>query len=339
MKKRIGYILFLALITPVCFEIALRILGYTPFIQEQYYIVSKPDMCLKSSADLGFTLGEGVYEVSMNGAPAYTATHRNGRRITKNHVAHDSLRDVFIMGCSFTYGMGVVDSVSFPHQIQRRFPQLDVHNFGVPGFGTVQSYLQLKKEIENGNIPDLVLVNFCDFHHERNSLTPIFRKSLVLGYERSNTEAERQLAKSKFPYIKNGKLASVDYTDLYTNWIGRETFAAVQYFQSISDKRAKAKLDLEANSETIFRKMHALCDEHHIHFAVTGLTQTSATYAFLERLVESSGIHTIDIALDLAINDYNQLPYDSHPNEKAHDFFAKKISEKIALWIAFLEAN
>ena len=333
MSKRFRYYLFLTLITPICFEIALRILGYGPYRQTEYSISSEPRMCMQASSDLGFSLGEGEYVVSVNGAPEYTATHVHGKRITRDGSLKFSMSKVFIMGCSFTYGMGVPDSTSFPYQLQKHFGVLaDIQNFGVPGFGNVQSYLQLKHEVENGNKPQLVVVNFCDFHHERNSLTPRYRNSLVLGYQRSNKEVAKELAKSNFPFIENGRLKSVAFKDLYSNWPGRETFAAVHYFQSNNDKRLSEKINLEKNSLALFVKMKAFCDQHYIELIVTGLTKNRTTLKFLSKL-ESSGIRTADISLDLGNTKYNQLPYDSHPNEKAHAYFAQALSPIIGEWI------
>ncbi|NVK64962.1 MAG: hypothetical protein HWE22_10265 [Flavobacteriales bacterium] len=332
MKKRIRYILFLVIITPICLELALRILGYGAYHQTEYSIVSKPNMCLEASADLGFSLGEGVYSVSMNGAPAYTATHIDGQRITGNSAKADSLPDVFVMGCSFTYGMGVDDSLSFPYQLQQAFSNVDIRNFGVPGFGSVQSYLQLKEEIATGNIPEMVVVNFCDFHHERNSLTPRYRNSLVLGYQRSNEAASKALKKSGFPYIENDTIKTVDYDKLYSNWPGRETFATVHYFQSMSDKSKESNINLVENSLSIFQKIKALCEKHEVHLIVTGLTKNKDTQQFLRQL-RSEGFQTVDISLNLENKKYNQLPYDTHPNGRAHTYFAKKLTPVLAEWI------
>ena len=334
MSKRVRYYLFLVLITPICFEIALRILGYTPYIQAEYTISSEPQMCLRSSDELGFSLAEGTYEVSVNGAPSYTATHIDGRRITRNFRPKISGAKVFLMGCSFTYGMGVSDSLSFPYRLQSSFPILTrIENYGVPGFGNVQSYLQLKDEINDGNTPELVIVNFCDFHHERNSLTPSYRNSLVLGYQRSNKEVSKQLAKSTFPFMEKGRLTEVTFDEMYSNWPGRETFATVHYFQSNNDRRLSESINLEKNSLALFLKFKSLCDEHDIKLIVTGLTKNKVTRKFLKSL-ENKGIQTVDISLNLKDKQYNQLPYDSHPNEKAHAHFAQALETVIGNWIS-----
>jgi len=334
MNKRFRYYLFLVLITPICLEIALRILGYGPYKQSEYSISSEPKMCLQASDELGFSLGEGTFKVSVNGAPEYTATHVDGRRITRSNEPKITLSNVFIMGCSFTYGMGVPDSISFPFQLQNRFGvRANIQNYGVPGFGNVQSFLQLKREVKNGNVPQLVVVNFCDFHHERNSLTPKYRNSLVLGYQRSNKEVSKQLAKSTFPYIENGKIKKVAFDEMYHNWPGRETFATIHYFQSNNDKRLSKNINLEKNSLSLFLKMQAFCEQHKIKLIVTGLTKNYATRKFLKQL-QSKGIETLNISLDLSKKKYNQLPYDSHPNATAHTHFAQSLIPVINKWIS-----
>jgi hypothetical protein len=135
--------------------------------------------------------------------------------------------------------------------------------------------------------------------------------------------------------MENGKLKTVAFASMYSNWPGRETFAAVHYFQSNNDKRLSEKIDLEKNSLVLFSKMKAFCDEHKIKLIVTGLTKNKATREFLESL-KRKGIRTVDISLDLRKKKYNQLPYDSHPNEKAHAYFAQALNPIIGEWLSSL---
>lgn len=324
MKKRLKYLGFLFLITPICFELALRFLGFSAYEQFPYTIESSPRFCIEKSAKLGFSLGEGTFEVTINKGLIYKATHQDGKRITRSHSLKYSLDQVFLMGCSYTYGMGVNDSASFPFLVQSRLTKQNIQNFGVPGYGTVQSYLQLKNEIASGTIPKVVIVNFCDFHHERNSLTPRYRLSLEMGFQRSNPAVRKQISTSKFPYIEIKTIKYAPYSDIYTVWAGRETFASINYFQTRNDDRATANIDLEKNSLLIFGKLKELCNKNGIHLIVTGLTQTKQTNQFLT-LLRKMGIDTRDISIDLNAKKYNSLPFDSHPNALAHAHFAEKI--------------
>ena len=329
MKKRLKYAGFLVLITPICFELALRLMGHSAYKQFDYTIESTPKFCIEKSANLGFSLGEGSFEVTINKGLVYRATHKNGERITRQDTVSDSLDRIFLMGCSYTYGMGVDDSLSFPFMVQSRLKNLNIQNLGVPGFGTVQSYLQLKKQIASGTIPAVVMVNFCDFHHDRNSLTPHYRMSLEMGFQRSNPAVRSKMAQSKFPYVENRTIKYVTYADLYSVWPGRETFATINFFQIRQDERATAKIDAEKNSLFIFGELQKLCKKHDIHLIVNGLTQTKKTTHFLS-LLRKMGIETHDISIDLNSKKYNSLPYDSHPNALAHAHFAEKISSILA---------
>lgn len=329
MKKRLKYAGFLLLISPLCLELALRVMGHSAYRQVDYIIESSPKFCIEKSAELGFSLGEGTFEVTINKGLVYSATHKKGQRITRLHEVSDSLDQVFLMGCSYTYGMGVDDSSSFPYLVQSRLTNVNIKNLGVPGFGTVQSYLQLKKEIASGTIPAVVMVNFCDFHHERNSLIPRYRMSLEMGFQRSNPEVRSKMIQSKFPYVENGKIKYVPYSELYSVWTGRETFAAINYFQIRKDERTTAKIDAEKNSLFIFGELQQLCKKHGIRLIVNGLTQTEGTTHFLS-LLQKMGIETQDISIDLNSKKYNSLPFDSHPNALAHAHFAQKISSILA---------
>lgn len=324
MKKRLKYYGFILLITPICFELALRILGYSPYKHLPYTIDSRPGFCIVKSSTLGFSLGEGSFDVHINKGLVYSCTHRDGKRITQNNPQNDSLDRVFIMGCSYTYGMGVSDSSSFPYLVQNHFSTKNIENFGVPGYGTVQSYFQLKSEIESGTIPSVVVVNFCDFHHERNSLTPRYRMSLEMGYQRSNPSVPKELLTSKFPYVEGKTFKLEPYHKLYSIWSGRETFATINYFQTMKDERLSSAMDLEKNSQFVFSKIHELCKKHKIQLVVTGLTRSKETKSFLNSL-SKMGIQTRDISIDLSLMKYNKLPYDSHPSELAHAHYAKKV--------------
>ena len=78
---------------------------------------------------------------------------------------------VLIVGCSFAEGYGVRDDETFAWKLQRRFPQLRIRDFGVPGYGTYQSLVLLRELIERGIQPALVIYGFLPFHADRNVLT------------------------------------------------------------------------------------------------------------------------------------------------------------------------
>jgi len=70
-------------------------------------------------------------------------------------------------GGSQTFGTGVRDEETYPAQLEARLPDLDVLNFGVPGYGTDQMVLALERDGVRYD-PDVVVLGFAFYHMRRN---------------------------------------------------------------------------------------------------------------------------------------------------------------------------
>lgn len=69
------------------------------------------------------------------------------------------VRRVAVLGDSYTWGVGAADGERFTEVMEAVDPGLEVLNFGVSGYGTVQESLVLDRALALQ--PDLVLVAFC----------------------------------------------------------------------------------------------------------------------------------------------------------------------------------
>jgi hypothetical protein len=329
--SKIAYVLYLALIVPIGLELCLRILGYRPFQQIDYHIESAPSNCLIAHPSLGFALHPGDFEVTINEGLHYSVRHgSDSLRVSNETVDRGEVKNVvYFFGCSYTYGMGVDDSLTFPYLVSRNLPNSLVKNFGVPGYGTVQTLLQLEKFIAAGDIPDIAIINYADFHDDRNSLTPRYRRDLYMGYQRSNPSVKKSMQDSQLPFVvKNGDGLVIDFCpwdQLYDHWTYRETFALVNLLQDWSDQNQMRSIDKEENTRYLFSVIKALCDQTGIRLIVTGLTPSASTKILLSDLREQQ-IEALDISVDLASDHYRNAPYDDHPNQAAHAVFAKKIT-------------
>lgn len=329
--KRIGYWMFIVLLIPICFEGALWVLQYRPYQQVEYVIQSTPSDCLISHPDLGFGLNPGKYSVTINGGLSYSVTHGpDSLRITSPEHILDSLPQLWLLGCSYTYGMGVNDEETFAWQLQEKHPEYRVRNFGVPGFGTVQSYLQLKRLLASGEIPASVILNYADFHDERNVLAPRYRHALSVGFRGADSSISEVMRGSSIPFVslndKSLLIQSAAWDSLYQDWRGRATFASINFWQTFSDNIHQYDLAPRKTTILLIRKMDSICRNRQIPFAVMGLTQTKETESLLQTL-DSLSISTQDISVDLQDSTYNHLPFDSHPNALAH----RKYGERIVL--------
>lgn len=305
-------------------------MGDSAFQNDFYTITSSPENCLIASEQMGFALADGEFIVTINKKHSYKATHTEGERITSFETNNDSLPELFFMGCSYTYGMGVDDDENFVFLIQKELTNYRVRNFGVPGFGTVQSYLQLKNEIETGSIPKLVIINYCDFHAERNALLPSYRSNLSIGFQNSSEQAKNIMRSSKIPYLENGKIEYEKWDELYHNWSGRETFAAINYLQRNSDRITTKKIDSEKINLDIYFRIQKLCASHNIRLIVTQLIKNDASKDFFVKLAQNN-FEILNISLNLSTRKYTNLPYDSHPNSRAHKSYADKILNELLI--------
>lgn len=329
-RKKILYYIYLLLIFAPCLEIALRVLQYEPYRQEEFHITSSPSQCLIPHPYLGFALNPGSFEVQINQAKPYKVTHgSDSLRISHPSILPDSLEKVFLLGCSYTYGMGVDDKDSFAYLLQTAFPTYHIKNFGVPGFGNVQSYLQLEAEIKKGNVPKIVILNLVDFHLDRNVLTPDYRKNLQLGFARSSKEIKNQMKPGRIPFILSNKGELIfkweSWDSVYQNWRGREDLASVNLFQSLADKWERDNMQPTDQSLLLYKAFQDLCEKHGILFCISNLRANKKSEELLEA-ISGIGIDTLEMGLDLLSTDFSSLPEDSHPNSSAHRHYFQKIS-------------
>jgi len=313
----------------------LLILGYRPYQQIDYTISSEPNNCIIASSNKGFALQPGTFHVTINKELHYTATHnKDSLRITErpNQAATLTRPEVILLGCSYTYGMGINDQETFAFLIQDSLKHNNVINFGVPGYGNVQSYLQLKDYVAQGNHPTLAIINFADFHIERNALSLSFRRNLHMGFQRSNSNMDAFDQQARIPYVRefqNGFNVKYERWDaLYKNWKGRERFATINLFQNVTESRKERKSKNEVATLFLFGEIQSFCDQHNIELIVTGLTKHIKTEMILQSLNEMN-IQTRDISVDLNLGQYNNLPFDSHPNALAHAHYANALIDVI----------
>lgn len=334
MKKKLLLFFYYLVAIPVLLEVLLLVLGYSPYINDSYSIQSTPNLILMGHPKLGLCLNPGEYGVTINKGLHYFATHTNDslRFVPNQPLIYDS--SIFMFGCSYTYGMGVNDDKTFSSILQKNKPSYKILNYGVPGYGTVQTYLQIKELIRSKSIKksDLVIINYISFHNQRNALTPEYRKQLKIGYERSNKRIKSHMKNASFPYInyenKSFTFETCNWSEVYDDLVGRETFASINLLQNVIDNTKTKKIPEKEISLFLFNQINTLLKENNILLIVNGLSNNSETEFFLNDL-KKYDIKTISSPINLKDTVYNNFPYDEHPNIKAHDLIANQIYKKL----------
>jgi len=124
----------------------------------------------QADAELGWIDREGQFDLSgshRKDAFRYTIWS-GGRRSTADREPAGnaaSRPQVMFFGDSYLFGYGLSDAETLPWIVQARHPELNVSNFGTPGYGTYQSYLSMKKWARPA---PFVFYLLNDFHEGRN---------------------------------------------------------------------------------------------------------------------------------------------------------------------------
>ena len=334
MKKRskvLAQFFVVALLTLLVCEGIVRLFGFTGYRIQPYTLKSSPSLNILPHGKLGFSLNPGIFEVTINEKVSYSVTHGPDsiRTIPAYLTSADSPRKtVDFHGCSFTYGMGVDDSETFPSIIASERPDLFIRNLGVPGYGTIQTFLRIREQELNNDLPDIVILNYASFHPDRNGLTPKYRQSLKIGFERANAAVKNLFKESKIPY---GDIISdtlvikwESWEGLYSHWPLRSKSALVNYLQYLTERASRSDREKDLVTDLVISEIANICRQHSIAFIVTGLTEDEKTKKQLT-IWNEKGIQTLDISLDLNSEEYTHLPFDSHPNSKAHLHYAEKL--------------
>ena len=327
-------LLFINLLTTVVLtEILLRLFGFTALYK--YAVVSNPPNCIVPSDKFGFQLNAGVYTITINDSLKYTATQAPDPVITTRAtsaaprpVASDSL--IFLSGCSFTYGMGVDDSLAYPFLLQSRLKNYNVINGAAPAYGTLQTLLIIQELLENNIHPHLLAYNYIDFHKERNVLSRPFRQ-LLLEESRMDDGSKEQLRETaRFPYgefqegggpliIKHMELNNRNLFYSLRSWSALINQLEYAYSHFTADNE-----NADAVTEAAILEIRKLCKENNINFIVAILKEAEEGPS-MKRFCEQNDIPAVDISIDYTNPGYLNQPFDGHPNGKAHALYAEKM--------------
>jgi hypothetical protein len=99
----------------------------------------------------------------------------------------DPRPEIWILGDSFINGWGNDDQTTMPFFLQRYLPDRRIVNYAVSGYGNVQAYLQLNRDLPRATPgPEAIVVGYADYYNERNVAA-----STRLEAFRGNADADR----------------------------------------------------------------------------------------------------------------------------------------------------
>ena len=313
-------------------EVVLRAQGKRPWTPVERQMTVEPGGKLYAPHErLGYGLYPGAYEVTLLGT-GYTfhiAHDEHGRRRTSrpgDARITGARGEIWILGCSMTYGWSVDDEDSYPWVLQQSLPDYRVVNFGVNGFGTLHAWIQLQDALAGGRRPALAVLAYGSFHDERNTFVRVRRKTVV---------SARSFGPHVQPYARldgDGELVVAMAEREYSPFPLQRYSALVHELErSYNRRELRASRGAEV-SEAIVREVHALCRGNGVELVLAGIDRSERTRE-MRRFARAEGIPSVDLSLDLAHNRHlRNLPHDGHPNAAGHRLYAQKL-------LAFLEGQ
>lgn len=263
---------------------------------------------IRFDPEVGYACLPGKHEVVVHrGAAAkkFTATiGQDGLRIAAATDGAVNRPEVWILGCSFTWGYMLNDNETFPWLIQEHLPDAHVRNFGCNGCGTIQQLLYLRRTATHRENPPAVAVFvYNPFHLERNTLSDHVYSMFQMNQQELN-------------------LAGYPVTSLQPG--GAVDVRIVPVF-SPEGVRLAAQPGPEplALAQAILGEIRNLCDRMRIRpiFAV----QSGVRDVGLPVHARKLGFEVVDISVPLESAQFTFLPLDPHPNAQANQRYAQNL--------------
>jgi hypothetical protein len=315
---------FSALLALVGAEVALRWLGYQPWQVKEVKITVEPGSTFFAKhPTLGYTHLPGQFKVTLPDGYSFRVTHLpNTLRITHpldTYPLELSKAEIWIFGCSFTHGWTLNDEETYPWLLQEQFPEYEIVNFSVSGYGTLQSLLQFQEALGERPQPRLVIVTYASFHDQRNTLLRLRSKEIVPW---------NKLGPIVQPYAtldSAGKLSYAMADMTYREFPLMRTSALMNLIETTYDYKVEdAFYQSHEVTKAIIREFHRQAKAQGIELVVAGLLADRLTADTLASS-RGQGISTVDISVDLSLRANRNLPHDPHPSPAANQQYAQKL--------------
>ena len=186
LRRIPGYVAYCAVVFGLLFLVAeglVRWRGAAPWDPQPAALRVDPGGRLyQTDPELGYRMLPGRYTVRFPTGFGFDVPHgEDSLRIVREPARPTpaGAPELWIFGCSFSYGWGVDDSAVYAWQVQQMLPDWAVVNFSVNGYGTLQSLRQLERGLAEREAPAVVVLAYAAFHDERNTFVRQRRKRVA----------------------------------------------------------------------------------------------------------------------------------------------------------------
>ena len=315
--KKLSLALISILIFLALFEIALRILDYPYTGCEEIYDVNE-NRFAKFDEDLGWSL------ITNRSTPANSVTGETGFFIINEEGYRTRSLDkktnlskpvVMFIGCSFTFGHGVVYyNQTLTHKIEKLMDdEFEILNFGAPGYGTDQSYITMKRYFQKYK-PIAVVYIFISGHDERN----------MIYDKREPGACLRFLGTKPLFSVENGKLVLAKKPLPYEEYDSQ--FRVLNFFRDHNPFKEKPKHDPYDLMKALISEMINYTEENNSKMYFINFWDSEPNFV-LNDFISERGYDILDMSPFLSGGSW-MVGGQGHPNEYANTLVAEKFAEK-----------
>ena len=333
-KSRLFTFLLISLLTLVLLvgaELILRLAGRSTWNPTYVPLAIEPGGRLYvDHPALGYTHVPGRFQVELQDGYSFRVSHaadtlRVTARADSVSPAPAARKEIWIFGCSFTHGWSLNDWETYPWLLQEELQNYKVRNFGVGGYGTVQSLIQFREALETNKSgkPEIAILAYASFHDQRNVLTRNWRKSLapfnemgLLFYPHVRIERQGELSY---------RMSMVEYRELPLMRRSALSHSIEQSFNSLEEQ----SLDGHAATLQLVGEFSNLAARAGVTLVIAAIRDGAATTDLL-RWARGKEIPAVDISVDLRRDEYRNLPHDRHPSPLANKIFAQKLGRYLS---------
>ena len=299
-----------------------RMKGLTPLISTPLIIsIEPPGSYFARHPTRGWAHLPGEFKLTIAGPYVFKVTHAsNSLRITHPLDAKTggNKKEIWIFGCSLTHGWRLNDEETYPWLLQQDLKDYEVVNFGVDGYGSVQSLIQLQESLKAGKKPAIVVFAYAWFHDPRNVLTRSWKKALFIN---------NRLGAVNYPYGRFGadnKLVLRNDPLEYAGFFLLRYSALANYLDERYDASLEGSYRQHEVSLAVLDEFWNLCKSNGIEFVLAGIYPDPIMTETLKSF-NAKGAMTVDISVDMTLKENANMPYDAHPSAVANKQFAQKL--------------
>ena len=333
LRKRVLFSVITGIIVIVVIgvvaEAFTRMKGFTPLISTPLIIsIEPPGSYFTAHPTRGWSHLPGEFKLTIAGPYSFRVTHaNNGLRITHplDVKTEANKPEIWLFGCSFTHGWRLNDEETYPWLLQQNLKDYEVVNFGVDGYGSVQSLIQFQESLKARKKPVIVVFAYAWFQDPRNVLTRSWKKALFIN---------NRLGAVNYPY---GSLDTDNNLVLHNEPLEYLGFPLLRHsaLANLLDEKYDASLEGSYRqhevSQAVVAEFWNLCKSNGIQFVLAGVYPDPLATEMLHDF-NAKGALTVDISVDMTLPENANMPYDAHPSAKADKQFAQKLE-------AFLRAS